>query len=298
MISLKQLQAFAKVAELSSFRRAAELLHTTQPNISQRITTLEGLLGVKLFHRDGAHVQLTDKGIQLLPHARHILGGLEQFIAQAQAGHLHEGVLRLGVTELIVHRWLAAFLQAFKSAFPNIVVELQVDISANLSPLLHDRQLDLTFQSGPFLRSLSGQMALGAYEMCWVASPALGLGGRKVSLADFTTIPVMSHARGTKPFAQISEHLAANGVNHIRLSPSSNMIACLEMAISQLGVACLPYVLVAEKVAMGALELVDYEWVPDPLSFAARYHDDDSALYIKEAAKLGAAMAAADQLQD
>jgi len=296
MISLKQLQAFTKVAALSSFRGAAELLHTTQPNISQRITTLEGLLGVKLFHRDGAHVQLTDKGVQLLPHAHQILGGLDQFIAQAQAGHLHEGVLRLGVTELIVHRWLAAFLQAFKSAFPNIVVELQVDISANLSPLLHDRQLDLAFQSGPFMRSLSGQSELGAYKMCWVASPALGLGGRKISLGDFAAIPVMSHAKGTKPFAQIQEHLIANHANHIRLSPSSNMIACLEMAVSQLGVACLPYVLVAEKVEMGALELVDYEWVPEPLSFAARYHDDDSALYIKEAAKLGAALAAADQL--
>ena len=296
MISLKQLQAFTKVAELSSFRRAAELLHTTQPNISQRITTLEGLLGVKLFHSDGTHVQLTAKGVQLLPHAHHILGGLEQFIAQAQAGHLHEGVLRLGVTELIVHRWLAAFLQAFKSAFPNIVVELQVDISANLSPLLHDRQLDLAFQSGPFARALSGQRELGSYQMCWVASPALGLGGRKISLADFTNITVMSHARGTKPFEEISEHLSANGANHIRLSPSSNMIACLEMAVSQLGVACLPHVLVAEKVAMGDLALVDYDWVPAPLSFAARYHDDDSALYIKEAAKLGAAIAATDQL--
>ena len=295
MISLKQLQAFTKVAELSSFRQAAELLHTTQPNISQRITTLEGLLGAKLFHRNGAHVQLTNKGVQLLPHAHDILGGVDHFIATAEAGHLHEGVLRLGVTELIVHRWLASFLQAFKSAFPNIVVELHVDISANLSPLLHDRQLDLAFQSGPFTRALSGQKELGAYEMCWVASPALGLGGRKVSQVDFAAIPVMSHAKGTKPFAQISEHLAASGANHIRLSPSSNMIACLEMAVSQLGVACLPYVLVAEKVGMGALELVDYEWVPDPLSFAARYHDDDSALYIKEAAKLGAAVAALDQ---
>lgn len=202
------------------------------------------------------------------------------------------------MTELIVHRWLAPFLQAFKSAFPHIVVELQVDISANLSPLLHDRQLDLAFQSGPFTRSLSGQRELGAYKMCWVASPALGLGGRKVSLADFSNIPVMSHARGTKPFAQINEHLAVNGAHHVRLSPSSNMIACLEMAISQLGVACLPHVLVEDKVAMGALELVDYDWVPAPLSFAARYHDDDSALYIKEAANLGAAMAAADQLKD
>lgn len=89
MISLKQLQAFTKVAELASFRGAADLLHTTQPNISQRITTLEGLLGVKLFHRDGAHVQVTAKGAQLLPHAHHILSGLERFIAQAEAGHLH-----------------------------------------------------------------------------------------------------------------------------------------------------------------------------------------------------------------
>ena len=293
MISLKQIQAFVKVAELSSFRGAADLLHTTQPNISQRITALEAALGKPLFHRQGQKIVLTEKGAQLLPYAQKVLAQLSAFIAEAEAGHLHEGVLRLGVTELIVHRWLANFLQAFRDAFPKIVVELEVDISANLSPRLHDRQLDLTFQSGPFQRQLSGEIALGAYDMCWVTSPLLGLANR-ASLSELPDMVVMTHAKGTKPFAQIRDYLSAHKATHLRLSPSSNMIACREMAASQLGVACLPYALVMDFIDQGLLEKVDFDWVPDPLHFAARFHDEDCPLYVKEAARLGALIAQAD----
>ena len=293
MISLKQIQAFVKVAELSSFRGAADLLHTTQPNISQRITALEAALGKPLFHRQGQKIVLTEKGAQLLPHAQKVLAQLSTFIAEAEAGHLHEGVLRLGVTELIVHRWLANFLQAFRDAFPKIVVELEVDISANLSPRLHDRQLDLTFQSGPFQRQLSGEIALGAYDMCWVASPHLGL-ANSASLSELPDMVIMTHAKGTKPFAQINDYLSAHKATHLRLSPSSNMIACREMAASQLGVAYLPDALVMDFIDQGLLEKVGFDWVPDPLHFAARFHDEDCPLYVKEAARLGALIAQAD----
>lgn len=293
MISIKQLQAFVKVAELSSFRGAADLLHTTQPNISQRITALETALGKSLFYRQGQKIVLTEKGAQLLPQAQKVLAQLATFIQEAEAGHLHEGVLRLGVTELIVHRWLASFLQAFREAFPKIVVELEVDISANLSPRLHDRQLDLTFQSGPFQRQLSGEIALGAYDMCWVASPHLPLKDSS-DFSDLPDVPIMTHAKGTKPFAQIYDYLNAHKATDLRLSPSSNMIACREMAVSQLGIACLPDALVEDFIETGLLKRVHLDWVPDPLHFAARFHDEDCPLYVREAARLGAQIAQND----
>ena len=68
-----------------------------------------------------------------------VLAQLDVFITEAEAGHLHEGVLRLGVTELIVHRWLAGFLQAFRDAFPQIVVELEVVHPGNSSPSRMER---------------------------------------------------------------------------------------------------------------------------------------------------------------
>ena len=76
-ISLKQIQAFVTVADLGSFRRAAEKLLTTQPNISSRISGLEVQLGAKLMERDAGSVRMTATGELLLPRARDVLAALD-----------------------------------------------------------------------------------------------------------------------------------------------------------------------------------------------------------------------------
>ena len=51
MPDFRSLETFYWVAQLRSFRAAAEHLHTTQPAVSQRIANLEDELGVKLLER-------------------------------------------------------------------------------------------------------------------------------------------------------------------------------------------------------------------------------------------------------
>lgn len=58
------------MANLDSFRRAAERLNTTQPNISNRIAQREAQLGVVLMERDAGSVRLTRKGKALPGPAR------------------------------------------------------------------------------------------------------------------------------------------------------------------------------------------------------------------------------------
>lgn len=48
---LADIQAFAAVAELNSFRAAAESIHLSQPAFSRRIDKLEEALGVRLLDR-------------------------------------------------------------------------------------------------------------------------------------------------------------------------------------------------------------------------------------------------------
>ena len=287
-INLKQLEAFVQVADLGSFRRAASRLNTTQPNISARIATLEGQLGVVLMQRDAGSVRLTPKGDLLLTKARKVLRATEEFIEAAGDEALFDGMLRLGVTEMIVHSWLGTYLRALKDRFPNVLIDLTVDLSANLSPALFDRAIDLTLQSGPFSRQISGLVDLGSYPMIWVASPSLGLGGRPLSLADISAHPVLTHARGTLPYDQLSEHIAfattsASGTR-VRLVPSTNMAACLQMTVDGLGIACLPAAMVQRELCAGLLEPLHYPWLPDELSFAARYDVDTAPSYMGQVA--------------
>ena len=66
-LTLKQLEALIWVADLQSFRKAAEHLRTTQPNISARIAALEEALGQSLLVRDGGTIKPTGAGVPVPP---------------------------------------------------------------------------------------------------------------------------------------------------------------------------------------------------------------------------------------
>ncbi len=289
-INFKQIEAFVAVAELLSFRRAAEKLNTTQPNISSRISTLELQLDVKLMQRDSASVRLTPVGESLLPNARSVLQSLESFVATAGREHLFEGTLRLGVTEMIVHSWLGRFLTAFKERYANIDVDLTVDLSSNLSTVLSNRTIDLALQSGPFPNDATGNVELGQFPLLWVCSPGLGYSSGELSLEALVKYPVLTHARGTLPFEQLHRHIA-QAQQPFRLVPSTNLAACLQMTCDGLGIACMPEAMVRDEIKAGVLTRLHYPWVPEPLRFSARY-DADSPLYVADAAQLASLTAA------
>lgn len=290
-INFKQLEAFVAVAELSSFRRAAEKLDTTQPGISSRISGLEAQLGITLLERDSASVRLTPIGKNLLPKARSVLQSMDSFVVAAGKEHLFEGRLRLGVTEMIVHSWLGKFLNSFKSRFTNIDVELTVDLSSSLSTALENRSIDLALQSGPFPRKTNGCVELGQADLIWVCAPELDCrDDNNLSLESLAKVPVLTHAKGTLPFEQLQNHLAQSKAQ-VRLVPSSHLAACLQMTREGIGIACLPEVMVRAELDAGTLVRLTYPWTPDPLEFCARFDAESAAAYVSEAASLAGATA-------
>ncbi len=295
-ITIKQLEALVQVADLGSFRRAAERLNTTQPNISARISGLEAQVGAKLMDRDAGSVRLTPIGAALLPKARQAVDAIDEFLISAGNDTLFEGVLRLGITEMIVHSWLGKFISAFKSRFPNIDVDLTVDLSASLSDALFNRSIDLALQSGPFGRSISGSVVLGSFPLIWIAAPTLGIGDKVLSLTDLAAHPILTHARGTLPFDQLQEHVAASSEIPVRLVPSTNMAACIEMTVQGLGVACLPEVMVRDQIAAGDLSQLRYLWCPDDLKFWARF-DETAPYFVVEAARLAGEVSRGDLIK-
>lgn len=289
MFTLKQLETFVWVSDLGSFRRAAERLNTTQPNISARVAGLEAALGQRLMERDAGSVQLTPAGEEVLARARIVLRATEDLVlAAGDAGRL-EGVLRLGVTEMVALTWLDAYLRRVQAAFPLVRLELTVDRSVVLSSMLSDRRLDLALQSAPFEWGTSGAFRLGEYPFVWVAAPELDLPDRPLSVADLTRFPVLTQARGTFPYDQLAAHLAGHAPGEARRVTSSNLAACLRLTLGGMGVACLPVPMVAEALAEGRLRQLQYPWVPDPLRFEARYDAERASTFVRQAAEMAAA---------
>src|ERR671927_1247489 len=61
-MDLPKLRIFATVARLGNFTRAAELLHLTQPTVSQQIAMLETHIGAPLIERLPRRLRLTPAG--------------------------------------------------------------------------------------------------------------------------------------------------------------------------------------------------------------------------------------------
>jgi len=91
------LRSFVVLAETLHFGRAAELLHLSQPTLSQQIRRLEHQLGVTLLDRSSRRVALSEAGAAVLEHARSAVaaGATVEAIAREHAEG-RRGTLRLG----------------------------------------------------------------------------------------------------------------------------------------------------------------------------------------------------------
>ena len=124
-LTLRQLRAFAAVAELGSFTAAAARMHVTQSALSVLVRELERELGARLFDRHTRRVLLTETGQELLPYANRVFAELEQ--AALSVGGLRDksrGRLRLAMPQLMASTLGARAVAAFHHQHPGVVIEL------------------------------------------------------------------------------------------------------------------------------------------------------------------------------
>ena len=64
-MDIQKLKYFYTTAQLEHVTRSSEVLHISQPSLTQAIHSLESELGVPLFRREGRKVALTEFGVYL-----------------------------------------------------------------------------------------------------------------------------------------------------------------------------------------------------------------------------------------
>ena len=77
MIELKQIQYFTACAQTGSFSKAAEILYTTQSNVSKVIRSMEQEMDVVLFERYAKGILLTPAGEHVYKYSSQILDSLK-----------------------------------------------------------------------------------------------------------------------------------------------------------------------------------------------------------------------------
>jgi DNA-binding transcriptional LysR family regulator len=136
------LRSFVTVAQVSSFTRAAELLHSTQSTVSAHIRRLEQQAGCALFSRSTRSVALTSQGQTFLGFAETILRLNREAEARLR-GRRYEGRLRLGVSEDFAATWLPRILRGFRASYPAGSLGIEIGIGATLFHMLEEQRLDV-----------------------------------------------------------------------------------------------------------------------------------------------------------
>lgn len=270
------MQAFARVAEVGSFTKAAEGLRLSRATVTQLIQQLEARLQAKLLHRTTRRVQLTPDGEHYYAQVLRLLADLEtaeSSLSNRQAA-LH-GRLRVDVPSPWASRWLVPALPDFFARHPGIALDLGV--SDRHVDLLAEN-VDCVVRAGAMPDQALVARRLATLEMELCAAPSyLERSGLPVhprelqapahSLVGFRGVP------GGKPL----EVALQCGAEHFTLEAGARITlddgqAYLAAGMAGLGAICVPRYLAAPHLAAGALValLPGWQMAPMPLYVAYR----------------------------
>jgi DNA-binding transcriptional LysR family regulator len=298
MADFKAIETFLWVVNLGSFRGAAQKLNTTQPAISQRIAQLEREVGVKLLQRDRRMVLPTPSGRQMMVYAEKLIGMRSEMLAAVGDRSAMRGVLRLGVAETIVHTWLPQLIKSVNQAYPNLSLEIEVDITSNLRTRLLAQEIDLAFVVGPLSVSTVRNRMLCDYPVDFLASPSLGLAKKKLNVHDLAKFPIITFPRKTQPYEVVRSLFNRPDLPPVRLHASTSLATVKHMAIEGLGIAVIPTAIVESEMAAGRLQLLSTDLQIPPMTFTASWLASPDTVAVERVAELAAQLAQKEHVVD
>jgi LysR family nitrogen assimilation transcriptional regulator len=136
-MNLRQIEYFVHVAESGSFSRASAVMGLTQPAISRQVSALERELSLRLMHRNGRGILLTDAGHRFLIYARgilHQLDGARHAVTGNEADLAGKVVVGLppSLGQVLTMPLVRAFRERYQSADLAIVEALSVPLQERI----------------------------------------------------------------------------------------------------------------------------------------------------------------------
>ncbi|CAE6750458.1 LysR substrate-binding domain-containing protein [Paraburkholderia haematera] len=122
---LSALKTFEAAARHRHFGRAADELCVTHSAISHQVRSLEEVLKVTLFEKQGRQVHLTDAGLRLLHSVQQAL----DMMAEACSDAAHPGMrgsLKISAPAELAHRFFPRVIGEFSQRYPGLTIHLLV----------------------------------------------------------------------------------------------------------------------------------------------------------------------------
>ena len=255
-MEIRQLKAFAAIAETGTFTAGAGRVHVTQAAISMQIRQLETEIGASLFIRAPRRVILTEAGEALLERARNILREHDAALAEmAEMAGAEHGRLRLGSASAMVTTGpLPQVLKELRNLHSGAEVFVTSGTSEALVRQILAGERDMAFVSLPVeARGIQTEL-LTRDELIAIASPRHALAKQRViSAYALAGERLILGERGGNTRRLIDEFFAAAGLSPTIAMELSRQAAIKRMVEADLGVGIIPLQSAREELREGRL---------------------------------------------
>ncbi len=266
--TLGALMAFEAAATYRNFTRAGEDLGLTQSGVSRQVAALEQQLGLKLFERIGPRLVLSDAGRNYVQAITPLLDGLEEASIDLVRGSRSKDVLQIGVQDSLGSQWLVRRMPKFLKRFP--------DFAFNLVPLANDADfatsgVDIAVLRGRGAWADAHAQRLIAETVAVVAAPALIPPETQPSPSDYYRFPLIQNAHRPDSWLRWLEAQGLSRQDTITGPRFAQTSMVIEAAVSGMGLAVVPTVMIEPLLALGTLHMPLGPPVPSGLSYFVVY---------------------------
>ena len=150
MLDLKRMQYLEAVYLYKNFTKASEMLHVSQPAISNAINALESELKIKLMVRNSKNVTFTYEGEQVMGRITKILELFRE--TESVIRDLSESAeqrLRLGISYAMTQQIIPVVFSSFLQIHPNVQITWNEGSMNEHLDLLRNDALDLVYNGLP-----------------------------------------------------------------------------------------------------------------------------------------------------
>lgn len=257
-MEIKYLRLVKNIVELGSMAKSKDKLCLTQSALSHQLKEAEQQAGTALFVRSNKKLILTEAGKKVYDTAIDVLEKIDKMdneIQQLARGE--KGIIRICTSCFTNYYWLPALINKFSVLHPQVDIRIHPEYVNEAISRLQNHELDAVITSKPeecknirYFELMSDELvAMVPPDHEWTKKPY-------VQASDFKGIKLIIFSKPKESVVVYHKVLKPSGIepSHIYEIPMTESM--VEMVVSNLGVAVIPYWIAKPYIQSGKVSAV------------------------------------------
>ena len=199
-----RIDTFLTLCECMNYRKTAEILHISQPAVTQQIHYLENQYGQKLFEYENRRLVKTEAAAVLEQYARAAKLQQQDLLQKLESSPIH--TLRIGATKTIGDYYLKEDIRRYLQS-PDNALTLIVDNTEHLLRLLEENELDFSVVEGFFDKSRFDSILLRREPFMGICRKDHPFAGREVTMEELLQQTIIHREAGSGTRAILEQEL-------------------------------------------------------------------------------------------